>query len=149
QEHDSFGLAVVIFQLLFMGRHPFSGRYLDVGEMPLERAIRELRFAYGADAEARKMRQPPGTLALESMPTELVDLFRRAFLSADRPRARQWVEPLEDLAKALKKCDLHSGHYYYRELRDCPWCGIESSARVRLFNFPLHGEDSRRGHFRL
>src|SRR5262245_6716581 len=26
--HDWFGLAVVIFQLLFLGRHPFSGRFL-------------------------------------------------------------------------------------------------------------------------
>src|SRR5499426_1568011 len=149
QEHDCFGVAVVIFQLLFMGRHPFSGRYLDAGEMPLERAIREFRFAYGADAEARKMRQPPGTLALDSMPTPLVDLFRRAFLSTDRPRPREWIEPLDALAKALKKCDSHSGHNYYSELRDCPWCGIESQARVRLFNFLIPGEESRRGHFRL
>src|SRR5262245_7319814 len=57
-EHDCFGLAVVIFQLLFMGRHPFSGAFLGAGEMPLERAIRESRFAYGADAETRRMRQP-------------------------------------------------------------------------------------------
>jgi len=149
QEHDCFGLAAVIFQLLFMGRHPFSGRYLGAGEMPLERAISEFRFAYGADAEARKMRQPPGTLALDSMPPPLVDLFRRAFLLTDRPRPREWIEQLDALAKALKKCDLHSGHYYYRELRDCPWCGIESQARVRLFNFLLPGEDSWRGHFRL
>jgi DNA-binding helix-hairpin-helix protein with protein kinase domain len=149
QEHDCFGLAAVIFQLLFMGRHPFSGRYLGAGEMPLERAIREFRFAYGVDAEARKMWQPPGTLALDSLPTPLVDLFRRAFLSTDRPRPREWIEPLDALAKALKKCDIHSGHYYYKELRDCPWCGIETHARVRLFNFLLPGDDSRRGHFRL
>jgi DNA-binding helix-hairpin-helix protein with protein kinase domain len=149
QEHDSFGLAVVIFQLLFMGRHPFSGRYLGAGEMPLEQAIREFRFAYGDDAEARKMQQPPGTLELDSMPSQFVDLFRRAFLSTDRPRPREWIEQLDALAKALKKCDQHSGHYYYRELRDCPWCGIEYHARVRLFNFLMPGDDSRRGHFRL
>ncbi|HKQ79798.1 MAG TPA: tetratricopeptide repeat protein [Blastocatellia bacterium] len=149
QEHDYFGLAVVIFQLLFMGRHPFSGRYLGAGEMPLERAIREFRFAYGVDAEAREMRQPPGALALDSIPAALVDLFRRAFLTTDRPQPGEWIEQLDALAKALKKCDLHSGHYYYRELRDCPWCGIESRARVRLFNFLLPGDDSRRGHFRL
>jgi DNA-binding helix-hairpin-helix protein with protein kinase domain/Tfp pilus assembly protein PilF len=149
QEHDSFGLGVVIFQLLFMGRHPFSGRYFGAGEMPLERAIREFRFAYGVEAEAQKMRQPPGTLALNSMPPPLVSLFRRAFMSTDRPQAREWIEPLDELAKALKKCELHSGHHYYRELRDCPWCGIESQAGVRLFNFLLPGDDSRRGHFRL
>jgi DNA-binding helix-hairpin-helix protein with protein kinase domain len=149
QEHDYFGLAVVIFQLLFMGRHPYSGRYLGAGEMPLERAIREFRFAYGVDAEARKMRQPPGTLALDSMPSQFVRLFRRAFLSTDRPQPREWIEPLDALAKALKRCDLHSGHCYYRELRDCPWCGIETHARVRLFNVLLSGGGSRRGHFWL
>src|SRR5262249_52396675 len=110
---------------------------------------REYRFAYGADAEARKMRQPPGTLALDSMPPPLVDLFRRAFLSTDRPRPREWIEHLDALAKALKKCDSHSGHYYYPALRACPWCGIESQARVRLFNFLITGDESRRGHFRL
>jgi DNA-binding helix-hairpin-helix protein with protein kinase domain len=149
QEHDSFGLSVVIFQLLFMGRHPFSGRYLGAGEMPLERAIGEFRFAYGVDAEARKMWQPPGTLALDSLPSPLVNLFRRAFLKPDRPQPREWIEPLDALAKALKKCDLHSGHYYYHKLRECPWCGIEYHARVRLFNSLLPGDDSRRGHFRL
>ena len=71
QEHDYFGLAVVIFQLLFMGRHPYSGNFLGAGEMSLERAIKESRFAYGADAEVRKMRQPPGTLALDSLPAPL------------------------------------------------------------------------------
>jgi DNA-binding helix-hairpin-helix protein with protein kinase domain/tetratricopeptide (TPR) repeat protein len=149
QEHDCFGLAVVIFQLLFMGRHPFSGRFLGAGEMPLERAIRESRFAYGADAVMGKMRQPPGTLALDAIPSTLVDLFRRAFLTTDRPQPREWIEPLNALAKSLNKCVLHSGHYYYRELSDCPWCGIENHARVRLFNFLLPGGDSRRGHFRL
>src|SRR5262249_38951201 len=100
QEHDCFGLAVVIFQLLFMGRHPFSGRFLGAGEMPLEQAIRESRFAYGADAEVRKMRQPPGTLPLDSMPAPLVELFRRAFLSIDRPQPGEWVKPLDALSKS-------------------------------------------------
>src|SRR5262249_42485915 len=144
-----FGLAVVIFQLLFMGRHPFSGRYLGAGEMPLERAIKESRFAYGDDAEAREMRQPPGAPALDAMPQALVGLFRRAFLTTDRPKPGEWIEPLEELANALKKCELHSGHYYYNELRECPWCVIESSAGVRLFNFLIPGENSERGHFRL
>lgn len=56
---------------------------------------------------------------------------------------------MDALAKSLKRCALHSGHYYYKELRDCPWCGIEKNARVRLFNFLFSEADSRRGHFRL
>ena len=89
QEHDCFGLGVVIFQLLFMGRHPFSGRYFGAGEMPLERAIREFRFAYGVEAEERKMRQPPGTLALDSMPPPLVEpVSTRLFVNGSASGAR-------------------------------------------------------------
>ena len=40
-EHDRFGLAVLVFHLLMMGRHPFSGVSLDPGDMPLEKAIQE------------------------------------------------------------------------------------------------------------
>ena len=46
QNHDRFGLAVVIFHLLFMGRHPFSGRFHGTGDMPIERAIQQGRFAF-------------------------------------------------------------------------------------------------------
>ena len=35
--HDNFGLAVLVFHLLFMGRHPFAGRFLGKGDMPIER----------------------------------------------------------------------------------------------------------------
>ena len=150
QEHDYFGLAVVIFQLLFMGRHPYSGRFMGGGELPLERAIKEFRFAYGADSESRWMKQPPGTLALGALPAPITDLFRRTFLSKrDRPRPSEWIVPLELLAKSLKRCGLHSGHQYYRELSVCPWCGIETSARIRLFNFTFSEADRKRGHFRL
>lgn len=155
QAHDCFGLAVVIFQLLFMGRHPFSGRFLGNDEMPLERAIKEYRFAYGQDAERRQMCQPPGTLALEAVSAWLADLFRCAFLSNPetqlpaRPQPRQWIEPLEALAKSLRRCAVHNGHHYYRELATCPWCEIEAGARVRLFNFLLGGAEGRRDHFRL
>ncbi len=149
QNHDCFGLAVVIFQLLFMGRHPFSGKYLGLGELTLEEAIRASRFAFGADAATREMQQPPGTLPLEAIPVSLNDLFRRAFLSADRPQPQQWIEPLESLAKSLKACDLHTGHFFFKELLECPWCEIEMRARIRLFNFSLNGHNGHRGHFKL
>ena len=136
-EHDCFGLAVVIFQLLFLGRHPFSGRYLGAGEMPLERAIRELRFAYGDDAPTRHMQPPPGTLPLAAIPPELLALFRRAFLERDRPNPAEWLAALEPFSKTLKTCALHNGHHYFAELTACPWCDLEARAGVRLFNFKV------------
>jgi DNA-binding helix-hairpin-helix protein with protein kinase domain len=44
KNHDAFGLAVIIFHLLFMGRHPFAGKYLGSGDMPIDKAIAEYRF---------------------------------------------------------------------------------------------------------
>src|SRR6185312_14421332 len=44
-DHDNFGLAVIIFLLLFMGRHPFAGRY-EKGQIEPEAAIKEYRYAY-------------------------------------------------------------------------------------------------------
>lgn len=149
QKHDCFGLAIVIFQLLFMGRHPFSGKFLGAGEITLEEAIRKHRFAFGEDASAREMQPPPGTLALGAIPAPLNNLFRRAFLSADRPQPQEWIEPLETLAKSLKACELHTGHFYFNELTECPWCEIETRARIRLFNFSLNGQNGKRSHFRL
>ena len=40
ENHDNFGLAVVIFQVLFMGSHPFAGRRPGGGDMPIEQAIK-------------------------------------------------------------------------------------------------------------
>lgn len=143
QEHDSFGLAIVIFQLLFLGRHPYSGRFLGQGEMPLENAIQELRFAYGADAKSRQMQPPPGTLSFQAIPQNLAELFQRAFLSNDRPNPHEWIAPLESLAQALKRCEAHSGHWYFQELEGCPWCELEAQIKIRLFNFQFG--DKRKG----
>jgi DNA-binding helix-hairpin-helix protein with protein kinase domain len=40
--HDLFGLAVLIFQLLFIGRHPFSSQ----AESDLDKAIQQYLFSY-------------------------------------------------------------------------------------------------------
>ena len=77
--HDAFGLAVIVFQLLFMGRHPFSGAYSGPGEMPLERSISEFRFAYSKHAADYQMRPPPATPALATVSPEVAALFERAF----------------------------------------------------------------------
>lgn len=138
QDHDGFGLAVIIFQLLFMGRHPFSGGFLGGGDMPLEKAILQNRFAYGPGASARQMRQPPATLQLEAVSNPLVNLFERAFLSrGNRPRAQEWITPLEQLAKNLKQCSQNSGHSFLSTLNSCPWCSIESRSGVVVF-FPIY-----------
>lgn len=54
-DHDTFGLAVLIFHLMFQGRHPFAGRSLGGQDVPIETAIAEYKFCYGNDARRRLM----------------------------------------------------------------------------------------------
>jgi DNA-binding helix-hairpin-helix protein with protein kinase domain len=138
--HDNFGLAVLIFQLLFMGRHPFSGAYQGKGEMPISTAIKEFRFAYGPNAATRQMRPPPATLTLEAASPTVAGLFERAFgqsgiASQGRPLAQDWVNALDQLSRSLIPCVRHSGHYYWRMLTTCPWCNIEGKVGILLFNY--------------
>src|SRR5213080_3507699 len=69
--HDAFGLAVLIFHLLFMGRHPFAGRFLGRGDKPIDDAIREFRFAFGQAAASRGMTAPPYSLNLLQTSAEI------------------------------------------------------------------------------
>jgi DNA-binding helix-hairpin-helix protein with protein kinase domain len=136
--HDNFGLAVIVFQLLFMARHPFSGRYLGTGDMPIERAIKEYRFAYGAKALALQMKPPPGSLGLDGVTRNLAQLFERAFApegSRDgaRPKPEAWIAALGELARALRKCAANPGHEYLAALGKCPWCEIETTGGFVLF----------------
>ncbi len=135
--HDNFGLAVIIFQLLFLGRHPFSGNYLGTEDKSLEDCIAEHRFAYGETAELKRVKQPPGTLSLSQVSPRTSVLFERAFSSEnkDRPEPREWIEALEDLSDNLEQCNFHPGHHYFNALATCPWCEIESKTGVMLFPF--------------
>ncbi|MGI8467882.1 MAG: tetratricopeptide repeat protein [Pyrinomonadaceae bacterium] len=136
-KHDNFGLAVIIFQLLFLGRHPFAGNYLGAEDKSIEECIRELRFAYGSNAKLKNVAQPPGTLPLEAVSPRVALMFERAFLTEDRPEPREWIEALEDLANNLEQCSEHPGHIFYKENVLCPWCEIEMETGVMLFPFVM------------
>ncbi|MGH3864914.1 MAG: hypothetical protein ACRDQ4_02040 [Pseudonocardiaceae bacterium] len=139
-DHDAFGLAITIFQLLMLGRHPYAGRFLGAGEMPIERAIVEHRFAFDAHAADRHMQRPPNTVGMEILPSRVAELFESAFASPaprrPRPSAGEWVQALEKLAADLAHCQSNPKHYYPRSASLCPWCDFEQSAGVFLFGVP-------------
>lgn len=136
EKHDNFGLAVIIFQLLFLGRHPFAGNYLGEEDKSIEDCIREYLFAYSENAGKYKVRQPPGTLSLSKISPAVAVLFTRAFLTKDnRPEPQEWIEALSDLLANLEQCGLHPGHFYFNGLERCPWCELESQTGLMLFPF--------------
>ncbi|NIE63180.1 hypothetical protein [Burkholderia sp. Ax-1719] len=124
--HDNFGLAVLIFQLLFMARHPFSGVPKTGHDLPLDRSIKEFRFAYGADRAARQNDMPPKALSLDYLPANIGELFWRAFtefgVKQARPKAREWVTALDGLLHSLRTCSVEPKHKYPSHLSTCIWC---------------------------
>jgi DNA-binding helix-hairpin-helix protein with protein kinase domain len=137
QNHDVFGLAVMAFLMLFMGRHPFAGRYLGSGDMPIATAIKEGRFAYGAQRKTLLMEQPPGTPTLDIVGGEVARLFEQAFslgtVGGGRPSARTWVQALANLEKQLVQCSNVPWHWHLSTLPRCPWCPMEAALGVSLF----------------
>jgi DNA-binding helix-hairpin-helix protein with protein kinase domain len=136
--HDCFGLAVLMFHMLFMGRHPFAGRFLGSGDMPLEKAISQHRFAYGANAKALQMAPPPGSMTLPELPQAISSLFERAFSESSarggsRPSASEWRDGLEFLKTRLRECDDDPGHYYAKDSGVCPWCRLINAGAPNLF----------------
>jgi DNA-binding helix-hairpin-helix protein with protein kinase domain len=136
--HDNFGLAIMLFLLLFMGRHPFAGRFLGKGDMPIAKAISELRFAYSAMRADVQMDKPPGTPPLSIVGDEVSFLFERAFaknmVQGGRPEPIEWVQALSNLEKKLKQCSANPAHWHHRDT-SCPWCPMEASTGVELFPF--------------
>jgi DNA-binding helix-hairpin-helix protein with protein kinase domain len=132
--HDAFGLAIIIFQLLFMGRHPFVGIYTR-GEMPIEKAIAEFRFVYSRKRQVGMM-PPPGASDLTDVPEHVAEAFEAAFgprSSSSRPTASRWIPLLDGLEKSLRKCAQNSIHYYSTVAKSCPWCDMENVLGVVLF----------------
>ncbi len=137
--HDNFGLAVLIFHLLLMGRHPYCGVYSGPGEMPIEKAIREFRFAFGSHAASKKMAAPPNSVPITMLPSPIVWLFERAFSEEGvydnhRPSAKEWLTALESLKSRLQTCHYVAGHQYFDALDQCPWCKLEQQSKIFFFN---------------
>jgi DNA-binding helix-hairpin-helix protein with protein kinase domain len=135
--HDNFGLAVLLFHLLFMGRHPFAGKFLGRGEMPIEKAIGEFRFAFAPDAQRTQMQPPPNCITLAHLSPEVSGLFLAAFApggaQSGRPNGTQWVTALDTFSRQLKDCPTNKAHSFFQRLSACPWCAIEVRAGILLF----------------
>jgi serine/threonine protein kinase len=127
REHDLFGVAVIIFQLLMEGTPPFAGVFKGAGDPPEYKT----RIAKGYFPYSRKKQVPfhPGPLAppFNVLPPRLQQLFLCCFEdghnnSQARPDAETWRQALKDAENSLALCSVNSQHYYGSHLPNCPWC---------------------------
>ncbi|UVA79568.1 hypothetical protein [Pandoraea commovens] len=133
--HDHFGLAVAIFQLLAMGRHPYAGRCSDA-DLSLGEAIAQHRFAF---SNARRIETrtipPPGSIRLQDFPPSVASAFEAAFGTdpAKRPTAAQWVSLLGGLEAELRQCATVPAHFFPRPAGECLWCRLLVQSGIDMF----------------
>ena len=126
-DHDLFGLAVIIYQLLMEGIHPFLGRYTGSGDPPqLENRIAAGHFPH---SRIRSVPFEPSPISppWDSLHPTLLDEFVQCFDRGHdnphtRPTAHEWVRTLEDAQAFLTSCGNNAQHRYFRHLPECPWC---------------------------
>ncbi len=136
---DCFGLAMLIFHLLLMGRHPYAGVRADHSDRSLEQSIAENAYAFADDAARRGLHPPPNSISPAILPPILRQLFSQAFVVTEspdqmvRPLPRQWMEALSLCQSDLQRCSQASLHTYWRGLSLCPWCEHQDRAGVYFF----------------
>lgn len=128
--HDVFGLAVMVFHLLMMGRHPFAGVPQVNVDIPIEKAIQDGLYAYARNTS--KLKPPPHVPPLAMLDAPTRELFERAFGSYNRPTASEWHRVLDSSMKGLQRCKNDPKHSY-PAADSCPWCQLIAVARLMFF----------------
>jgi|GEM_PF-1059613 serine/threonine protein kinase len=124
-EQDLFALAVLIFQLLMDGSHPFRAQWLGRGDPPsLEIRIARGAFPYTASPPL-PVAPPNRAPGLDRLHPYLAELMVRCFVDGHknptaRPTPAQWERAVALAESALIACS--QGHYYSSHLPECPDC---------------------------
>jgi DNA-binding helix-hairpin-helix protein with protein kinase domain len=137
-EHDAFGLAVLIFQLLMQGMHPFAG-VSAVGGDAIPSRIRAGQWPYAA--KEGPVRPSPHAPPWEVMPPTVQVLMRRCFEAghadpSHRPTADEWRKAIADDEKLIISCERNPQHRYHGSLSKCPWCALAETQRRDPFPTP-------------
>lgn len=142
QAHDNFGLAVAIFQLLVMGKHPYAGRFAGP-DLSLGQAIAQNRFAFSVKRrDETRTTPPPGSVLLEDLSPQIASSFETAFglNAAARPNSSAWVGLLHSFETNLRKCSNVASHYFPNSTSSCLWCRLTSQTGVEMFPLGLGRE---------
>jgi hypothetical protein len=141
-QHDLFGAAVLIFQLLMEGTPPFAGVFKGAGDPPQYGS----RIARGYFPYCRRQKSPiaPGPLAppFDLLNPRLRQLFLRCFEDghsspAARPDAEEWRQALKEAEAELATCAVNGQHCFGKHMAACPWC---ERARVLPDPFPSRAQ---------
>ncbi len=125
--NDNYGLAILIFQILMMGVHPFSARIkqtMNFDGNAINYCMENEIFPYrGINSN---IIPPKNALPFSFFPKEIQELFIRAFnpykKDSPRPTAQEWVDSLRVLKDNIKNCRRKKTHQYPNHFKKCPLC---------------------------
>ena len=141
QDDDMFGLAVIIYQLLMEGVHPFTGVYTLSGDPPqLEDRIANGHFPH-SQTRSVPYNHSPLAPPWQTLHISLRDRFIQCFdIGHDspetRPTAHEWAQTLEEAQADLVSCARSGQHRYSNHLSDCPWCERAAAMGGFDYSFP-------------
>ena len=131
---DSFSMAILIFQLLFLGRHPFAGKNNSAEDIDEEKAIKNNWFAYSLNNNHNKLLPPADCFPIKSLPEDVVALFHQSFEQIDnRPSPAKWVTALDTFLKTMVNCSVSPIHFYPSAFNSCPWCAFKEKRNILYF----------------
>jgi hypothetical protein len=131
EEQDLFALAVITFQLLNDGIHPFDGHPAPGASVPsgVQEKINAGLYPYGAGRGGPLL---PHSLSLyPRLEDETQRLFDRAFAGmGGRPSAAEWRDHLRGLIEGnvLVRCAQNRDHAHFS--KGCGLCAKESAIRA-------------------
>jgi DNA-binding helix-hairpin-helix protein with protein kinase domain len=142
RQSDDFALAVLVYQLLTAGNHPFGGvPHASDSESTVKDNI-AASVSYVVRPELVVI--PRGTIDPSVLPPELLTLARTAFgpgvlAPAARPPAEAWLRALDKERGQVRACPSRPRHTYGSHLPTCPWCTRAAVTGHDVFNPPQPG----------
>jgi DNA-binding helix-hairpin-helix protein with protein kinase domain len=131
---DNFSLAVLIFQLLFMGRSPFVGISNSNEDIDEEKAIRTKLFAYSIRNNNKKLSPAKNSFDIQYLTPGIISLLHTSFENEiARPTAESWIQELTALLKTMAICEKSKLHFYMKGLSHCPWCQFKEKSGILYF----------------
>lgn len=134
---DDFALAVLVYQLLTAGNHPFGGVPHDSDSESTVKDNIASNCSYVVQPE--RVVVPPSIIDPKVLPPALLDLVLAAFGPgaedpAKRPKAADWLQALDQERARVRVCTAWPRHTYGSHLNACPWCARAIVTGQDLFN---------------
>jgi hypothetical protein len=125
---DRFALAVIVFQLLNNGVHPFQGRPAPGADVPPDLQSRVFRGLYSYGKRRHREQAPALASIHDYLEDKTREFFERAFVGGGRPSAREWCEHLRGLLDPgralLRPCSTQRGEHEHFS-KGCGFCMLD------------------------